>query len=770
MEVPMSFSLCIHGHFYQPPREDPWLGRILPEASAAPMRHWNERVLRESYAPLAFARRLTGDGKISTIINAYEWMSFNVGPTLLHWLRLSAPEVVERMKEGDRKSLARTGHGNAMAQIYHHVIMPLATEWDKRLETRWAIADFMYHFGRRPEGMWLSECAVDTPTLEVLASEGIGFVVLAPRQAKAVVENGAAIPAGEGALVTGEGYEVHLPSGARITAVFYHGDLSQAIAFQGLLRDGERFWQHIVAGGEDLQRSTASPLVVLGTDGETYGHHSKFGEMALAYAIEQAEKGRDGVGITNIAAHLAQHPPTRQVILHEPSSWSCIHGVERWRSDCGCSDGGHQGWNQQWRGPLRRALNAMRSHLQGHYDTVGALCFKDPQEALLQFGEVLADQTKGGAFAAEWFLPGASGDTCWKLLVMQEQALAAFASCAWFFDDISRIEPRHSLTFALRAIGLARETDATGLMEDACIKEMETILQEAHSNIPSVGTGKDLFKHEVIPLQDDPATLCLVALIILCAQKRQLLVAGETAIYEQPRVSVEVKVDEGGIRGQIFHGMAIIRNHLEAEGTSFTWQWLRPSGTVAGARDFLPISLSEIGVCGADASGQPVHYEAKVGGLARPIQDFILYATLEAMEKKEQVIERAIARHALSLFAPWQEGQTTVHLPQFWGDIAPYLIVEGMLDPNMSGEKLRQLATFLSGQLTSAVLALAQHQVQDKLRAILGHPCANDTELAMYTERVRTLAPAIDLWAVQNSLWLKGVDAFPLFAISLGFR
>ena len=179
---------CIHGHFYQPPRFDPWLDEVLPEGSAAPFANWNERITRECYEPLAFARRLNQEGKIFNIINCYEWISFNFGPTLLTWMEDKAPLVYARLIEGDRKSVQRSGYGNALAQAYHHIIMPLTTDLDRDVEISWAIADFEHRFGRRPQGMWLPETGVDIPTLDALARAKIEFTILAPRQAMAVAD------------------------------------------------------------------------------------------------------------------------------------------------------------------------------------------------------------------------------------------------------------------------------------------------------------------------------------------------------------------------------------------------------------------------------------------------------------------------------------------------------------------------------------------------------------------------------------------------------
>ncbi|MDR2668827.1 MAG: DUF3536 domain-containing protein, partial [Desulfovibrio sp.] len=387
----MRAALCIHGHFYQPPREDPWLGAVLTEGGASPMNNWNERILRQSYAPIAWARRVDASDRITDIVNCYEWMNFNAGPTLLRWMRDASPETLRRMREADARSLARWGRGNAVAQVYHHIIMPLATDEERALETRWAVDDFIFHFGRAPEGMWLPECAVDLPSLDCLAAAGISYVILAPGQAKALVRNGKAVPVDESSLNIGEPYFVKLPSGKSMTVVFYNGSLSRRIAFDGLARDGEFFWKCIVREAEALiRRGGDMPLLTLATDGETYGHHFVFGEMALAYVLAQGYAGRDGIRLTNLAAWLASTSPVREVLLHDPSAWSCAHGVERWRSDCGCRDGGHEGWNQAWRGPLREALNIMRAAVSRHFHAAGRDCFVDPAEALAAYGTVLA--------------------------------------------------------------------------------------------------------------------------------------------------------------------------------------------------------------------------------------------------------------------------------------------------------------------------------------------------------------------------------------------
>ena len=386
----MQKALCIHGHFYQPPREDPWLGRILPEGSAAPWRHWNERICRESYAPLARARRLDGKGRIVELLNCYEWMSFNVGPTLLSWMARSAPDTLARLREADHKSLARLGHGNALAQIYHHVIMPLASKESKELEVAWAVDDFAAHFDRAPEGMWLSETAVDTPTLEVLAAAGIRFTILAPSQATAVSDDGKHWhDVDAGSLDISKPYKVLLPSGRPMAVFFYHGALSQAVAFDRLLADGEQFFRRLAGA--------AGPgLLALATDGETYGHHFHFGEMALAYVLDQARSGREGLSLTNFATFLETSPPTTYARIREASAWSCAHGVERWRSDCGCTTGGHAGYNQRWRAPLRRALDTLDAKITAHCAIAGRTLFTSAEIALREYGKVMRSRMAAG--------------------------------------------------------------------------------------------------------------------------------------------------------------------------------------------------------------------------------------------------------------------------------------------------------------------------------------------------------------------------------------
>ena len=497
--------LCIHGHFYQPPRENPWLGqipgRVEEQPSAAPYHDWNHRVSAECYAPNASARILDDLDRIVRMVNNYERISFNFGPTLLAWMAAEAPEVYDAVLRADALSRQRSGFGNAMAQVYNHVIMPLATRADKRTQVRWGIDDFVHRFGRRPEGMWLAETAADTESLQVLAEQGIRFTVLAPHQAAAVRPL-----QGDGAWIEytgGDGvdptrpYLCRLPDDREITLFFYDGPISRAIAFEGALRSGARFLERLRQGFSD--RRDWPQILTIAVDGETFGHHSRFGEMALAWVLDRL-RDADDVRLTNFSEFLSLHPPTWEARLRERTSWSCAHGVERWRDDCGCTTGGQPGWTQAWRRPLREALDWLEERLNGIFGRSGL--FRDPVAARDDYHAVLLE---GGEEARRSFLErhlavpagGREQVRAWKALEMQRCALLMFTSCAWFFDDISRIEPRQVLAYAARALQLALDFDKN--LEPAFVER----LRPAESNVPEMQDGAYLFRTYVRPLLVD---------------------------------------------------------------------------------------------------------------------------------------------------------------------------------------------------------------------------------------------------------------------------
>lgn len=772
----MPRSLCIHGHFYQPPREDPWLDDILPEASAAPAPDWNTRILRESYAPLGWARRLDREGRIGDILNCYEWTSFNAGPTLLRWMDRHAPETLRRMVEGDRVSAARWGHGNAMAQIYHHVIMPLATPLDREVETAWAVADFAARFGRAPEGMWLPEAAVDTPTLEALAAAGIAFTVLAPRQARAVAaldgiapENAAWHPVHEGTLDIGLPYRAELPSGRHIDIFFYNGPISRAVAFEQLLRDGEIFWRRLAdaardlpatPGGKEGENGPADRLLAVCTDGETYGHHFTFGEMALAHVLAQGYAGRDDVALTNFAAFLRCNPPRMRVLLHEPSSWSCAHGVERWRSDCGCTDGGHPGWNQSWRGPLRQGLDAVKQGLDAHFAAAGAALFRNPKAALLAYGQVLArqgDTAAREAFAAAHLAPGVAGrqaDAAWKLLAMQEAGLASFASCAWFFDEISRIEPVNAMTFALRAMDLCTATNGPDLLP-----RLAEHLARAASNKPEEGTGADILARTVLPRRGTDASLVLQALWRLRAEGG-LPVPDATATHAWPGAEVDVTPDSNaaatgtaGNPGDTITGTAALRLPLEAEGRTVRFTWSPPGpGTPARASRVAVRPASDATETSLSVADLPVN-----------ARQALLLALLHGEEHREAARRAELARHALGLVDPWEEAQHDMPDSHLWADLAPQLglaLVAEAPSSHPSGEQSggeaqwRQGLELLRGLQPSPRQRRGLHLlVQRHLLDLLGSPAPDWPGLCATIQRAREVAPDFDWWTVQNRMW-----------------
>jgi alpha-amylase/alpha-mannosidase (GH57 family) len=493
----LSGYVCVHGHFYQPPRENPWLEAIERQDSAHPYHDWNERVNAECYAPNAASRILDGEGRIAEIVNNYSLISFNFGPTLLAWLQEHDPETYEAILEADHEAISRfSGHGSAMAQAYNHMILPIASSRDKRTQIVWGIRDFEHRFGRSPEGMWLAETAVDLESLDLMAEAGIRFTVLAPRQAAGVrPPDGSWTDVRENTLEIRRPYRVSLPSGRQIAVFFYAGALSRAVAFERLLSDGAGFADRLV-GSLAGWNSDEPALAHIATDGETYGHHHVHGEMALSFALRTIEK-RDDVELTNYAEFLDRHPPTWEARIHENSSWSCVHGVERWRSDCGCSGGRGSGWNQRWRTPLLESLNWLRDEIAPRYQWLAGELFKDAWGARDRYIDVVLDRSEERIqqFLQEMAHKPLSPDERrrgLKLLELQRHAMLMYTSCGWFFDDISGIETVQVLEYAGRVVQLAQELFG-GDLERTFLEK----LSAAQSNVPGKGTGKDVYVNDV---------------------------------------------------------------------------------------------------------------------------------------------------------------------------------------------------------------------------------------------------------------------------------
>ena len=499
----MEKYICIHGHFYQPPRENPWLEAIELQDSAYPYHDWNERITAECYGPNGTSRILDGSGKISRIVNNYAHISYNFGPTLLSWMEEKAPESYRAVFEADKMSQERfSGHGCAIAQVYNHMIMPLANARDRYTQVYWGIRDFEFRFNRKPEGMWLAECAVDVATLEVLAAAGIKFTILAPHQARHFRKMGARawVETSHGGIDPTRAYQITLPSGKTLAIFFYDGPISRAIAFEHLLEKGENLVSRLM-GAFSGERNWPQ-LVHIATDGETYGHHHRYGDMALAYAIQNIESA-NAARVTNYGEFLEKFPPTHDVEIVENSSWSCAHGIERWRSNCGCNSGGRPQWNQEWRAPLRAALDWLRDTVEPMYEKRAAEFLKDPWMARNDYIDVLLDRSEDtiseflGRHALRE-LNEADRITTLKLLEAQRQLMLMYTSCGWFFDELSGIETVQVIQYAGRAIQLAEQSFDLPF-EAAFLEKLEL----AKSNIPDLLDGRRIYERFVKPAAMD---------------------------------------------------------------------------------------------------------------------------------------------------------------------------------------------------------------------------------------------------------------------------
>ncbi|MBN1354425.1 MAG: DUF3536 domain-containing protein [Candidatus Omnitrophica bacterium] len=496
----MKKIICVHGHFYQPPRENPWLEEVEFQDSAYPYHDWNERITDECYAPNAASHILTSDGKLADIINVYTKINFDFGPTLLSWLGRHDPTAYKTILDADKKSmeLFSSSHGLAIAQPYNHMIMPLASPRDKRTQIIWGIRDFEYRFGRKPEGMWLPETAVDLETLGIMVEYGIKFTILAPHQAfrERKIGDKEWSDLGKKGSPGNMPYICNLPSGGNIAIFFYNAEISHAVAFGNLLDDGVKFANKLI--GDFTDGGEGAELVSIATDGETYGHHHRFGNMALAYCINHIENNNLAV-ITGFGDFLEKFPPAHEVEIAENTSWSCSHGIERWRGDCGCNSGVNPGWRQAWRKPLREGMDWLRERLVSVYEEHMAHFSGDPWGIRDEYISVVLDRSGKNL---ETFLKRHIGKKLernerikiLKLLEMERNSMLMFTSCQWYFDDISGIEAIQGLSYAARAMQLAREISGVSL-EDGYLG----YLKKAHSNIPELKNGAIIYKTIIKP-------------------------------------------------------------------------------------------------------------------------------------------------------------------------------------------------------------------------------------------------------------------------------
>lgn len=502
-------ALIIHGHFYQPPRENPWTGIVDPEPSAHPFHDWNERIHSECYQPNSSVRIVNASSGEEQLINNYAHLSFDFGPTLLSWLERKHAETYARIIAADAESAVRhNGHGNAIAQAYNHAILPLCNERDRRTQVRWGIADFRYRFGREPESMWLPETACNDEVLGLLIDERLRFVILAPQQAERIRKGRTDIPAcpennwhsvADGTIDTSVAYRYFHRDGLgrSISVFFYNQELAHAIAFEQALTSSASLVDRFA------RRKAAAPgLINIATDGETYGHHHKFGELCLAYALEVAAPAR-GFSMTNYGDYLDQYPPAMEVEINngregEGSSWSCAHGVSRWIRDCGCHTGGEAGWNQAWRAPLRDALDFLRDEVEVHFEATRGELFTDPWAARDDAINLILDERKS---REEFVYRHAPRELTREderrallFLELQRNTMLMYTSCGWFFNDISGIEPIQILKYACRAIDLMNQL---GL--PSARRRFLEILAAAKSNRPELGNGADIYRRLVEP-------------------------------------------------------------------------------------------------------------------------------------------------------------------------------------------------------------------------------------------------------------------------------
>ncbi|HYW73126.1 MAG TPA: DUF3536 domain-containing protein [Pyrinomonadaceae bacterium] len=507
-------ALIVHGHFYQPPRENPWTGIVEAEPTAAPFHDWNERIHFECYRANAFVR--AGEaGPDETFVNNYEHLSFNFGPTLLSWLDRYHPYTYARILEADRNSaLVRQGHGNAIAQAYGHPILPLCNERDLQTQIRWGLADFRHRFGRDAEAMWLPETACNDRVMSALVDEGLRYVILAPHQAARVgeIEGATRMPAdraqdaaalwtdvNENTIDTGAAYRWRHQddSGRSIAVFFYDGHTSRAIAFEKLLSSSRELVDAFARSAGDQE------MLNIATDGETYGHHFKFGDLCLAHALTEEATARD-FQVTNYGAYLDQHPPTAAVEINngpdaEGTSWSCAHGVGRWIRDCGCHTGGEPGWDQRWRTGLRAALDFLRDENLPHFEATRGRLFGFPWLARDECISLILDDTASReqfllGHAGRWLSAGEQTEAL-SYLELQRMLLLMYTSCGWFFNDISGIETIQILKYAGRAIDFMEQLGLPSVRD-----RFLQILAEAKSNRAEMGTGADIFRQFVEPL------------------------------------------------------------------------------------------------------------------------------------------------------------------------------------------------------------------------------------------------------------------------------
>ncbi len=765
--------VCIHGHFYQPPRENPWLDDIEREPSAAPHHNWNSRIAEECYAPNAWARILSGDGRVSRLYDNYARMSFNVGPTLVSWLSKHTPETLDAMIGADRDSVARLGHGNAIAQVYNHVIMPLCNKRDKYTQVRWGMRAFAKTFGRPSEGMWLAETAVDAETLEVLADEGVKYTILSPFQAARFrVGGGAWIDCDGGRIPTGRAYSYHCKSGKKIALFFYDGAIARGIAFERLLGDAGQLVERLKRAFLAPDHAPTEPwLVHTATDGESYGHHFRFGDMALAAAFARLDNDKD-VDVVNYGAFLERHGCAGDVEILPVSAWSCAHGVGRWERDCGCRMNTTSAWTQQWRVGLRAGLNGLRDGLLPLYEYKAGALLRDPWAARDDYVDVFddagADIGRVDAFFARHQSDVLSPELRHKaltLLEMQRCATFMFTSCGWFFDDVSGPEAGILLRYAARAIALATDVDAE---EGARLEaQFERDLTRAESNVRradgSVQTARDIYvddvKKGVIGADRIAVSLALTCALGVTTPSRVAAwkvkahdevaiddasvpcVVGQVSLVDQ---RVEKKVDLGfavvGFGGVDWRGIT-----FAAERTTEVRALLSATTDVSGLARALDIEVAA-GAKSFTLKDAPADLRDDVVGRALDRRLEVTDAVVAELLLAERALLRGIVSQGGSLPAP-----TVALVAHALSWRAKRLVHELVVSEGTSAPLSRQLRTVVDDARGLGVVLDVDATVRDLegataaavVRAIFA--CHEGADASAVVERVRHLASVLNL-------------------------
>ena len=774
----MEKYICIHGHFYQPPRENPWLETIEVQDSAAPYHDWNERITMECYAPNAAARILDGTNSIEQITNNYSKISFNFGPTLLSWMKDKMPEIYEAIVAADKASQERYGgHGSALAQVYNHMILPLANPRDRYTQVLWGIRDFHARFGRAPEGMWLSETAADVPTLETLAELGIRFTLLSPFQASRVREIGKrnSRDVNGGQIDPTRPYLVRLPSNRTITVFFYDAPVSQAIAFERLLTSGEAFAHRIMSAFNE--RRQWDQLVHIATDGESYGHHHRRGEMALAYALHYIETNHLA-RLTNYGQYLETHPPQHEAQIHEKSAWSCSHGVGRWMNDCGCNTGGHPGWNQGWRTPLRNSLDWLRDEMAPQFEKTAQQFLKDPWAARNDYIEVILDRSEESrekflSRHAQRPLSDAEKVSVLKLMELQRHAMLMYTSCGWFFDEISGIESVQVVQYAARALQLSREIFGRDFEADFLSR-----FEAARSNIPEHRDGRAIYEKFVKPAMIDwPQAEAHYAISSLFQQygektrifsfrfedeDRQILNAGKTRLaVGRTRIVSEITQETNVLSYAVLylgeHNLTGGIRHFETKEAYDTM-----FGEVKAAFDSADYPET-IRLIDRHFQGTTCSLKSLFKDEQRRILSEILASTGEDLESRFRLITERytpLMNFLQSVGAPFPPALETAREYVLHEDIRRQFEAE-----HIDFDQLRALiqeAQSRDGRVLDPSLSfVVKNRMERMMQHLAAHPeeVERMAELDQLARMVMPLPLGLNLWKVQNTYWelLQGI-------------